>query len=85
MEGGLGGAFADPNNYQELKQDLDRIKAAPVVFSGEAKPRRAESSKVGATNLDRGERIFRIVVISAASQAGAQKFVERSKLDINEI
>lgn len=68
-----------------LKQDLDSLKANPVVVSGEATPGRGESIKVRSADFDTGEKMFRIVVVSAPSQAGAQKFVERSKLDNSEM
>lgn len=65
-----------------LKEDIDSLKANPVMVKGEVKPGKGESLRIRRSSVDEDYvKKFRIVVVSAPSQAAAQRFIDRTKLD----
>jgi len=77
-----------------MRSELDSIKANPVVVTKEVKPGKGERMVVreagsdqaaGTGNADLGPVRYRVVVVSSPSQAGAQRFIDRCKLDKSEM
>lgn len=77
-----------------MRSELDSIKANPVVVTNEVKPGKGERMVVreagsdqaaGTGNADLGPVRYRVVVVSSPSQAGAQRFIDRCKLDKSEM
>ncbi|QNR23057.1 hypothetical protein [Croceimicrobium hydrocarbonivorans] len=77
-----------------MRSELDSLKANPVVVSKEVKPGKGERMVVresgsdqgaGAANADLGPVRYRVVVVSSPTQAGAQRFIDRCKLDKSEM
>lgn len=80
-----------------LRAEVDSLKANPVVVTkevdrgGSSSASSSEASPVassdggGSTSSDLGPVRYRVVVVSSPTQAGAQKFIDRSKLDKDEM
>lgn len=76
-----------------LKSEVDSLKANPVVVTKEvskpsgARPVTTPSSSGDAAtgSAELGPVQYRVVVVSSPTQAGAQKFIDRSKLDKSEM
>jgi len=78
-----------------LRAEVDSLKANPVVVTKEVdRGASSSSSEVrpvasagdgGASSSDLGPVRYRVVVVSSPTQAGAQKFIDRSKLDKDEM
>lgn len=66
-----------------LNQKVDSLESMPKVASTNAATGKSSAnygSKMTAST-DLGDEIYRVVIVSSPSQEGAQKFINRSKLD----
>jgi hypothetical protein len=81
-----------------LRSEVDSLKANPVVVTKEVSKPSGGSRSAGtpaasvpvssggdAGSADLGPVQYRVVVVSSPTQAGAQRFIERSKLDKSEM
>lgn len=69
-----------------LRNEVDSLKANPVVKekSTQTASNKAQSAAV-ASEADLGEAQYRVIVVSSPTRSGAQKFIDRSKLDKDEM
>lgn len=70
-----------------LRNMVDSLKSNPVVVTKEVEK---ESSTSGSTksskpSTDLGEARYRVVVVSSPTRRGAERFIERTKLDDSEM
>ena len=69
-----------------LQGAVDSLKANPIVVKGEVTPGKKENMVVrNQSSDDIGPERYRVVVVSSPTRAGAQKFIDRSKLDKEEM
>lgn len=66
-----------------LSQKVDSLMAAPrvEVVSGDKSKGDKSSSKSVKASTDLGDEMYRVVIVSSPTEAGAQKFIDRSKLN----
>ncbi len=69
-----------------LRNEVDSLKANPVVKekSTQTANNKTQSSAV-ASDADLGEAQYRVIVVSSPTRSGAQKFIDRTKLDKDEM
>ena len=79
-----------------MRTEIDSMKANPVVVTKEVRPGRGENMVVKGRegNVDEGEAMgddelgpvrYRVIVVSSPSRAGAQRFINRTKLDTDDM
>ncbi len=80
-----------------LRSEVDSLKANPVVVTKEVKPGRGENLVVrggesggsdegtAMGDADLGPERYRVIVVSSPSRSGAQRFIDRTKLDTDEM
>jgi len=78
-----------------LRTEIDSLKANPVVVEKEVKPGKGENMVVrdnessegssASSNTDLGDSRYRVIVVSSPSRAGAQRFIDRCRLDKDEM
>lgn len=70
-----------------LRSEVDSLRANPVVVSKEVKPGKGENLVVrdnadeATSEADLGDVQYRVIVVSSPTRAGAQRFIDRSRLD----
>lgn len=78
-----------------LRTEIDSLKANPVVVEKEVKPGKGENMVVrenessegsgASSNSELGDSRYRVIVVSSPTRAGAQRFIDRSRLEKDEM
>ena len=79
-----------------MRTEIDSMKANPVVVTKEVRPGKGENLVVRGSerNMDEGTALgddelgparYRVIVVSSPTRAGAQRFMNRTKLDTDDM